>query len=138
DVDTLAAVRVERPEVFEATHRLLLDLVAAGAVDGLRIDHPDGLADPRGYLAQLADATGDAWVVVEKILEGEERLPRDWRCAGTTGYDALLRVQQVLTSPAGVGDLDRLWADAAPDRVSLDDVVAEAKRLVVDDVQAAE
>ena len=75
---------------------------------GFRIDHPDGLADPGGYLERLADATGDAWVVVEKILEGEERLPDDWRCAGTTGYDALLRVQQVLTSTAGVDALDRL------------------------------
>ncbi|HYQ31998.1 MAG TPA: alpha-amylase family glycosyl hydrolase, partial [Lapillicoccus sp.] len=138
DVGSLAAVRVEEPDVFDATHALVVDLVREGSVDGLRIDHPDGLADPRGYLRRLAEVTDDAWVVVEKILEGEERLPDGWRCAGTTGYDALLRVQQVLTSPAGVGDLDRLWADAAPDRVSLDDVVAEAKRLVVDDVQAAE
>ena len=138
DVTSLVAVRVEDPVVFMATHALLLALHGHGEVDGFRIDHPDGLADPAGYLERLADATGDAWVVVEKILEGEERLPDSWRCAGTTGYDALLRVQQVLTSSAGVTALDRLWADAAPDRVSLDDVVAEAKRLVVDDVQAAE
>ena len=138
DVTSLVAVRVEDPVVFMATHALLLALHGHGEVDGFRIDHPDGLADPAGYLERLADATGDAWVVVEKILEGEERLPDGWRCAGTTGYDALLRVQQVLTSSAGVTALDRLWADAAPDRVSLDDVVAEAKRLVVDDVQAAE
>ncbi len=138
DVTSLVAVRVEDPIVFMATHALLLALHGHGEVDGFRIDHPDGLADPAGYLERLADATGDAWVVVEKILEGDERLPDGWRCAGTTGYDALLRVQQVLTSSAGVGALDRLWADAAPDRVALDDVVAEAKRLVVDDVQAAE
>jgi (1->4)-alpha-D-glucan 1-alpha-D-glucosylmutase len=138
DVTSLVAVRVEDPVVFMATHALLLALHGHGEVDGFRIDHPDGLADPAGYLERLADATGDAWVVVEKILEGEERLPDDWRCAGTTGYDALLRVQQVLTPTAGVDALDRLWADAAPDRVVLDDVVAEAKRLVVDDVQAAE
>ena len=138
DVTSLVAVRVEDPIVFMATHALLLSLNGHGEVDGFRIDHPDGLADPAGYLERLADATGDSWVVVEKILEGEERLPEDWRCAGTTGYDALLRVQQVLTSSAGAAALDRLWADAAPDRVALDDVVAEAKRLVVDDVQAAE
>ena len=138
DVTSLVAVRVEDPVVFMATHALLLSLNGHGEVDGFRIDHPDGLADPAGYLERLADATGDSWVVVEKILEGEERLPDDWRCAGTTGYDALLRVQQVLTSSAGADALDRLWADAAPDRVALDDVVAEAKRLVVDDVQAAE
>ena len=138
DVTSLVAVRVEDPVVFMATHALLLSLHGHGEVDGFRIDHPDGLADPGGYLERLAEATGGSWVVVEKILEGDERLPDSWRCAGTTGYDALLRVQQVLTSSAGVDALDRLWADAAPDRVSLDDVVVEAKRLVVDDVQAAE
>ncbi len=90
-------MRVEDPDVFMATHALLLSLHGHGEVDGFRIDHPDGLADPGGYLERLADATGDAWVVVEKILEGDERLPDTWRCAGTTGYDALLRVQQVLT-----------------------------------------
>ena len=138
DVTSLVAVRVEDPIVFMATHALLFALHGHGEVDGFRIDHPDGLADPAGYLGRLADATGDAWVVVEKILEGEETLPESWRCAGTTGYDALLRVQQVLTSSAGLSVLDRLWAETAPDRVSLDDVVADAKRLVVDDVQAAE
>ncbi|HET6989281.1 MAG TPA: alpha-amylase family glycosyl hydrolase, partial [Kribbella sp.] len=92
DVDTLAAVRVETQEVFDATHELLLALLHEGKLNGFRIDHPDGLADPRGYLRRLAERTGGAWVVVEKILEGDEELPRDWPCAGTTGYDALLRV----------------------------------------------
>ena len=103
DVTSLVAVRVEDPVVFMATHALLLALHGHGAVDGFRIDHPDGLADPGGYLERLADATGDSWVVVEKILEGDETLPEGWRCAGTTGYDALLRVQQVLTPDAGHG-----------------------------------
>ncbi|GAA4408084.1 malto-oligosyltrehalose synthase [Fodinibacter luteus] len=138
DVTSLVAVRVEDPVVFMATHALLLALHGHGAVDGFRIDHPDGLADPGGYLERLGDATGDSWVVVEKILEGEETLPGTWRCAGTTGYDALLRVQQVLTPTAGLEALDRVWAAAAPDRVVLADVVVESKRLVVDDVQAAE
>lgn len=138
DVTTLVAVRVEDPVVFTATHALLLALHGHGQVDGFRIDHPDGLADPGGYLERLADATGDAWVVVEKILEGEERLPDAWRCAGTTGYDALLRVQQVLTPADETGTLDRLWAEVAPGEESLEGVVQESKRLVVDDVQAAE
>ncbi len=138
DVTSLVAVRVEDPVVFTATHALLLALHGHGEVDGFRIDHPDGLADPGGYLARLAESTGDAWVVVEKILEGQERLPDSWRCAGTTGYDALLRVQQVLTPPDRTGTLDRLWAEVAPDLVDLDDVVTASKRLVVDDVQAAE
>jgi (1->4)-alpha-D-glucan 1-alpha-D-glucosylmutase len=138
DVTTLTAVRVEDPAVFDASHALLLSLFREGAIDGFRIDHPDGLADPGGYLARLADETGDAWVVAEKILEGEEQLPSSWRCAGTTGYDTLLRVQQVLTSGAGDEVLDRLWSEHAPGRASLDDVVLEAKQHVVASVQAAE
>ena len=86
-------------QVFAATHAVLLELVAEGVVDGLRIDHPDGLADPRGYLRRLRGATGGAWVVVEKILEGDEALPADWPCAGTTGYDALLRVDGAVRRP---------------------------------------
>ncbi|MFC7489317.1 MULTISPECIES: malto-oligosyltrehalose synthase [unclassified Knoellia] len=138
DVTTLTAVRVEDPAVFDSSHALLLSLFRDGSIDGFRIDHPDGLADPGGYLARLADATGDAWVVAEKILEGEEQLPESWRCAGTTGYDTLLRVQQVLTSGEGDEVLDGLWAERAPSRESLDDVVPEAKQHVVGSVQAAE
>ena len=82
DVTSLIAVRVEDPRVFEATHEVLLRLVADGVLDGLRVDHPDGLADPRGYLDRLAQRTGGMWVATEKILTGAERLPADWRCAG--------------------------------------------------------
>ena len=138
DVTSLIAVRVELPDVFDSTHQLLLDLFHAGAVDGFRIDHPDGLADPGGYLARLADATGDAWVVAEKILEGDEQLPQTWRCAGTTGYDTLLRIQQVMTSADGVDVLDQLWAEQAPGRESLDEVVQTSKRDVVENVLGAE
>ncbi|GAB4067386.1 malto-oligosyltrehalose synthase [Angustibacter speluncae] len=115
DVGTLAAVRVEDPDVFEATHRLLVDLVADGSLDGLRIDHPDGLADPRQYLRRLAEATGGSWVVVEKILEGEEPLPDDWPCAGTTGYDALLRVGGLFVHPSAAGALQATWSQFAGD-----------------------
>jgi len=138
DVDTLAAVRVENPDVFEATHRLLLDLVADGSLDGLRIDHPDGLADPRGYLARLADATGDAWVVVEKILEGNEQLADDWRCAGTTGYDALQRVGGVFVDPAGVSALDSLLTEVTGASTDPEALVEQAKREVVAQGQYAE
>ncbi|WP_030242372.1 malto-oligosyltrehalose synthase [Streptomyces sp. NRRL S-350] len=100
-VNELIALRVEDPEVFDATHAVLLRLHADGVLDGFRIDHPDGLADPLGYLRRLATATGGAYVVVEKILTGEERLPEDWPVAGTTGYDALRRIDGVLTDHAG-------------------------------------
>ena len=132
DVGTLAAVRVEDPAVFDATHALLTDLVTSGAVDGLRIDHPDGLADPRGYLDRLAAATGDAWVVVEKILAPTEEVPDDWATAGTTGYDAAWRVNLVFVDPGGGGELGavmhRLTGDA-PD--ALHALVDEAKREIV-------
>ncbi len=136
DVGTLVAVRVEDPAVFDATHALLLELFEAGQVDGFRIDHPDGLADPRGYLRRLAAATGDAWVVAEKILEGDETLPGDWPCAGTTGYDALMRVGGLFVHPGGAAPLLSTWTRFAgregeavsPDMAS---VVEVSKREVV-------
>ena len=138
DVTTLAAVRVELDDVFDHTHRLLLEEFRAGTIDGFRIDHPDGLADPGAYLARLADATGDAWVVAEKVLEGHEQLPDDWRCAGTTGYDALLRVQQVFVDPAGEEPLTDLLTELVGKRQDLDAMVLTAKQQVVAQVQAAE
>ncbi|MEW1957623.1 malto-oligosyltrehalose synthase [Kineococcus sp. NPDC059986] len=143
DVDTLAAVRVEDPAVFDATHRLLLELVHDGSLQGLRIDHPDGLADPRGYLERLAAATreGDgpsAWVVVEKILEGDELLPTDWACAGTTGYDALQRIGGVFLDPAGAEPLSTSYAALTGTAVPFASVVEEAKREVVENGLYAE
>ncbi|MGH3888728.1 MAG: alpha-amylase family glycosyl hydrolase, partial [Pseudonocardiaceae bacterium] len=100
-VSELAAVRVEDPEVFAATHGEVLRWVAEGDVDGLRVDHPDGLTDPAGYLHRLREHAPDAWLVVEKILEPGEELPPSWPVEGTTGYDALAEVDGVLVDPAG-------------------------------------
>ncbi|MEU5695627.1 malto-oligosyltrehalose synthase [Actinosynnema sp. NPDC020468] len=100
DITTLAAVRVEDPEVFDATHDEVLRWVREGEVTGLRVDHPDGLADPGGYARRLAERSG-AWVVVEKILGPDERLPASWPVAGTTGYDALREVCGLFVDPAG-------------------------------------
>lgn len=138
DVTTLAAIRVEDPDVFDRSHRLLLEEFRAGSIDGFRIDHPDGLANPGGYLGMLADATGDAWVVAEKILEGHEQLPDDWRCAGTTGYDALLRVQQAFVDPAGAEPLTDLLTELVGEPQDLSVMVHAAKQQVVEQVQAAE
>lgn len=104
-ISDLIAVRVEDPEVFDATHATLLRLLREGVVDGLRIDHPDGLADPGGYLQRLSEATGGRWTVVEKILEADERLPAAWPVAGTTGYDALRHIDGLFTDPAGADQL---------------------------------
>ncbi|MER7819925.1 malto-oligosyltrehalose synthase [Streptomyces sp. NPDC096153] len=114
-ISDLIGVRVEDPEVFAATHGKILELVRDGVVEGLRIDHPDGLADPDGYLLRLDEATGGCWTVVEKILTGDERLPASWPVAGTTGYDALHRIDGLFTDPDGAEELLRQYRDyAAP------------------------
>ncbi|MFB7732942.1 malto-oligosyltrehalose synthase [Streptomyces sp. NPDC056112] len=104
-ISELIGVRVEDPEVFRATHAKILQLLAEGVVDGLRVDHPDGLADPDAYLRRLHEATGGRWTVVEKILSDGERLPASWPVAGTTGYDALRHVDGLFTDPAGAAEL---------------------------------
>jgi len=105
DITTLIAIRQEDQDVFAASHEVLFRLMREGLIDGLRVDHPDGLADPRGYFRQLDEATGGAWVVVEKILASGEVLPADWPCAGTTGYDALALVNGLFLDPAGAAPL---------------------------------
>ncbi|WP_079188441.1 malto-oligosyltrehalose synthase [Streptomyces sp. CB02009] len=111
-ISDLIGVRVEDPEVFAATHAKIVELVRDGVVEGLRIDHPDGLADPQGYLERLAGATGGhCWTVVEKILTGPETLPAAWPVAGTTGYDALRHVDGVFTDPVGAHELTDLYRE---------------------------
>ena len=136
DVTTLAGLRVEDPEVFDATHALVLQQVADGIVDGLRVDHPDGLADPAGYLARLSERAG-VWIVAEKILERGERMP-DWQCAGTTGYDALNLITGLFVDADGEQPLTSLWHARTGDSSSWEDVVETCKRQVVHQVLAAE
>ncbi|TRV79678.1 malto-oligosyltrehalose synthase [Streptomyces sp. 130] len=112
-ISDLIGVRVEDPEVFAATHGKILELVRDGVADGLRIDHPDGLADPAGYLERLSEASGRVWTVVEKILTGSERLPAGWAVAGTTGYDALYRIDGLFTDPRGAAELLGHYREAA-------------------------
>ncbi|WP_353945383.1 malto-oligosyltrehalose synthase [Streptomyces sp. HUAS MG91] len=117
-ISDLIAVRVEEPEVFDATHATVVRLLREGVVDGLRVDHPDGLADPGAYLDRLAGASGGRWTVVEKILEDDERLPAAWPVAGTTGYDALRHIDGLFTDPAGADrllGLFRRFTDVADD-----------------------
>jgi (1->4)-alpha-D-glucan 1-alpha-D-glucosylmutase len=112
DIDHLAAVRQEDPEVFAETHRLALRLVRDGLVDGLRIDHPDGLADPAGYLHRLRDE-GVERVWVEKILDPGEPL-RDWPVEGTVGYEFLNDAAALFVDPAGEETLTRLAGEPRP------------------------
>jgi (1->4)-alpha-D-glucan 1-alpha-D-glucosylmutase len=138
DISSLIAVRVEDPGVLHATHRLLLELVHDGTLDGLRIDHPDGLADPRGYLRSLRAAADGAWTVVEKILGADEQLPADWECAGTTGYDAQRAVGALLTDPAGAERLVALYAGLTGSAQEFGPVAREARLEVLGTVLHAE
>ena len=139
DVTPLIAIRVEDPDVFAASHQVLFRLFAEGLIDGLRVDHPDGLADPRGYLRRLADATGGAWVVAEKILARDERPPADWPCAGTTGYDALPLVDGLFVDPAGAAPLAQVYAEfTGAAQATFAEVAAAAKHEIAERAFAAE
>ncbi|WP_114905633.1 malto-oligosyltrehalose synthase [Ornithinimicrobium murale] len=132
EVDSLIGVRVEESDVFEDTHRLLLDLHHSGVIDGFRIDHPDGLTDPEAYLRRLTRQCRPGTPIwVEKILEGPERLPQTWECAGTTGYDAQAVLQRALVPERTAETIDAAWS-ATGGQPSLAAVVEEAKQQAVD------
>ena len=126
DIDDLAGVRQEDPEVFERTHALVLSLVAEGLVDALRIDHPDGLADPLQYFERLRER-GARTVWIEKILESEERL-RDWPVSGTVGYEFLNDVCAVFVDERAEQPLTSLWQEVSGDRRSFAEVALQAKQ----------
>ncbi|WP_143220857.1 malto-oligosyltrehalose synthase [Actinomadura sp. CNU-125] len=128
DISGLIGLRQEERDVFDSTHDLPLDLVGQGLVDGLRVDHPDGLADPRGYLRRLAARASDAWLVVEKVTEGAERLPADWPCAGTTGYDSLPMIGGLFVDPAGERPLTDLYTSLTGGPAGFAEVAREARR----------
>ncbi|MFN2608080.1 MAG: malto-oligosyltrehalose synthase [Acidimicrobiales bacterium] len=138
DITTLVGLRQEVPDVFEETHELVLGLVRQGIVGGLRIDHPDGMRDPAGYLRRLYEATGGAWVVVEKILEPGEELPPTWPVAGTTGYDFLNLVGGLFVDPAGEEPLTELHARFTGTAAAYPDVVRQKKDLVMRETLAAD
>jgi (1->4)-alpha-D-glucan 1-alpha-D-glucosylmutase len=124
-IDDLVGVRVEDPKVFELTQRKALDLVREGLVDGLRVDHPDGLADPRGYLERLRDE-GVEHVWVEKILEPGEKL-RDWPVEGTTGYEFANDVTALFVDPRGEEPLTRWYQELTGESRTFGEIAAAAK-----------
>ncbi len=126
DIGELAGVRVEDPDVFETTHAKVLELVHAGLVEGLRIDHPDGLANPREYLDRLRES-GVERIWVEKILEPGERLRPDWPVEGTTGYEFANDVTALFVDPAGEEPLTSLYVELTGERRSFAEVAHEAK-----------
>jgi (1->4)-alpha-D-glucan 1-alpha-D-glucosylmutase len=151
DVTSLAGLRVELPQVFDATHATLLRLYGAGLIDGMRVDHIDGLADPRGYCRKLrrrleaetatrsAEApSGPPYIVVEKILAGHERLPTDWQTDGTTGYDFMDQVGALLHDPQGEVPLSELWAQLTGNAMSFEEEERHARRVTLRDALASE
>ena len=138
DITTLIALRSENLFVFADTHEKIVELVRAGHVSGLRIDHVDGLRDPAAYLHLLDQAAEDTYIVVEKILEADEMLPEDWDVEGTTGYDFAVRAGALFVDPAGEGPLSELYARFAGVTVDYEAAVYENKHLVMREVLAAD
>lgn len=159
DINDLAAVRMERPEVFEITHELILSMVRDGIVQGIRLDHVDGLFDPRGYLTRLQDAAAyrligassaapaagveltldqPLYVVAEKILAPHESLRDDWPISGTTGYDHMALVNELQTDPSGEEELTAALERFTGEKRSFEDVVIAAKYRTMQETLASE
>jgi (1->4)-alpha-D-glucan 1-alpha-D-glucosylmutase len=160
DINDLAAVRMESPEVFEITHQLILRLVQEGKLQGLRLDHVDGLLDPRAYLERLQDAAAyrllgvrnngavsaeyratldqPLYVLVEKILAHHEELRRNWQTSGTTGYDHMSLVGEVLTDPDGEEPLTGIYEEFVGESRDFPAMVLHAKYRTMQDTLASE
>ncbi|ADH85186.1 malto-oligosyltrehalose synthase [Desulfurivibrio alkaliphilus] len=158
DINSLAGLQAEREEVFAATHGLLLQLVAAGQIDGLRVDHPDGLSDPAGYFSRLQAAvaagrggasddddsrdTGDRaesiYLVVEKILAAHEYLPEEWQVHGTTGYDFANQVNGLLVKPDHEAALTGIYHRFIGRRQDFDDLLYRCKKKIITGQLASE
>ena len=151
DISTLAAMRTERAEVFDAVHALVLRLFAQGVIDGVRIDHVDGLVDPREYCQRLREKLAEreaerppqldgsrAYVVVEKILARGEALPADWGVDGTTGYDFMNDVGALLHDPGGEAQLTTTWAELSGSNATYRELVSDVRRKILAENLAAE
>lgn len=138
DINDLAALRMENGTVFEKTHQFVLRLVAEGKVDGLRIDHPDGLYDPTKYFHQLreriaAETTGkqDAYLIAEKILTGSEQLRRDWPIEGTTGYEFSNLVNGLFVDPSAADKMERIYRSFTDRSDEFGDIAYACKKLIL-------
>ncbi|MFO1324405.1 MAG: malto-oligosyltrehalose synthase [Burkholderiales bacterium] len=154
DINDLAALRMESPRVFDATHAFILQLAAEGRIQGLRIDHPDGLFDPAAYFERLqaeyrrrvadiasTDATAPAslYVVVEKIAAASERMPADWAVDGDTGYRFAQKVNGLFVAAAGKQRLDRAWREfVGAEALDYETTVRQSKLSVMRGPLAAE
>ncbi|MFO1057708.1 MAG: malto-oligosyltrehalose synthase [Dongiaceae bacterium] len=144
DIADLAGIRVEEPELFERSHRLIAAWIGQGRLHGLRIDHIDGLYDPEDYCRRLRALVAERGggpgftIHVEKILARHERLRESWPVDGTTGYEVMNLLNGVLVDPAGERPLDRAWHRFLGEAVAFDDILRDAKALVVDHLLGSE
>jgi (1->4)-alpha-D-glucan 1-alpha-D-glucosylmutase len=145
NINDLAGLRIELPEVFEHAHRLIVRLLREGVLDGLRIDHIDGLLDPAEYLRRVravaVDPEGAArpfYLVVEKILAHGEPLAREWPVEGTTGYEFANLALRLLTDPAGESALTQAYVEHTGETAAFAEVVRDSKRRILRNEMASE
>lgn len=134
DINTLVGLRVENERVFQDTHELILKWLRSGQLDGVRVDHPDGLRDPAQYFQRLRQAAPEAWIVAEKILQPGERLPGAWDIAGTTGYDFLNLAGGLFVDPRGEAPLNELYRDFTGDSVDFAAISLQKKLAILRDI----
>ncbi len=137
-IASLAGLRAEEPEVFDASHGLIQTWVKKGWIDGLRVDHPDGLRDPAGYLERLRRMAPKAWIVIEKILEPGESLPQAWPVSGTTGYDFMNRVNSIFVQTESEAVLTGFYSGFTGERIDYDELVRDKKRALLKSMFTAE
>jgi (1->4)-alpha-D-glucan 1-alpha-D-glucosylmutase len=137
-ITDLAGLRVEDPAVHDATHHEILRWVRELGVAGLRVDDPDGLAEPGEYLDRLVASAPEVWVSVEKILQVDEEVPASWPVAGTTGYDALGQVNGLLVDPQAEPGIDRVYRELTGDEADWSEHAAAGKRYVATTILQAE
>lgn len=138
DINTLAGLRADDETVFAETHALILEWLTKEVLEGVRVDHPDGLLDPQQYFQRLYEAGPQAWILAEKILEPGERLAKSWPIAGTTGYDFIYRITNLFVDPAAEAPLTKLYADFTDEPTDFGSLVREKKAMTVRELLASD
>jgi (1->4)-alpha-D-glucan 1-alpha-D-glucosylmutase len=138
DVGNLSGIRIEVPEVLEATHRRIEAMIAAGDIDGLRVDHPDGLRRPVEYFKRLREWLPEGRIYIEKILENDEKVPQDWPIDGTVGYDFLAKVNRLWMDDQKMDVLTATYADFTAHSVNLNRLIREKKRAIIESTFSAD
>ncbi len=138
DVNTLAAIAMERLDVFEAAHQVIFRLLEEGKITGLRLDHPDGLFDPAQYFERLQQRAGSPYVLAEKILAMEEPLRDDWKAHGTSGYDFLIHVNALQVHSANEREMTAIYDEFTGEHLDVDQVGYESKLHILENTMASE